>query len=216
MQISFLLLACGCGLTAGTSLWPSPASVTFSDGVFALPPSFNFTSDTPTPILSRAFARYLAILGIRIEPLSPTAAAVVGTIASLAVTLQTVDEALAFNTSEAYELRVAAGGATLTADTVFGALRGLETFSQLTEFSTHAGGAVTRAAVVRDAPRFRHRGALVDTSRHFVGVPTLLSFLDAMAYNKLNVFHWHIVECVWRARTPPKPWPSHATALRPR
>ena len=195
-------LACVCGLTAATSLWPSPASVTLSDGVVALSPSFTFTSDTPTPILSRAFTRYLAILAIRIEPLSPTAAAVVGTLSSLAVTLQTVDESLAFNTSEAYVLRVAAGGATLTADTVFGALRGLETFTQLAEFSAHAGGAVARAAVVRDAPRFRHRGALVDTSRHFVGVPTLLSFLDAMAYNKLNVFHWHIVECVWRARAP--------------
>ena len=197
MSRSFLLLgvlACGCGLTAATSLWPSPASVTFSDGVVTLAPSFAFSTTTPTPILSRAFTRYLAILAIRIEPLSPTAAAIVGTISTLAVTLQTADESLAFNTSEAYVLRVAAGGATLTADTVFGALRGLETFSQLAEFSAHAGGAVARVAVVRDAPRFRHRGALVDTSRHFVGVPTLLSFLDAMAYNKLNVFHWHIVE----------------------
>ena len=191
---SFLLFAWCCGLSGGTSLWPLPASVSFDDGVVALAPSITFTSGTPTPILSRAFTRYLAILAIRIAPLSPTAASVVGTISSLAVTLQTADEALAFNTSEAYVLRVAAGGATLTADTVFGALRGLETFSQLAEFSAAAGGAVARAAVVRDAPRFRHRGALVDTSRHFVGVPTLFSFLDAMAYTKLNVFHWHIVD----------------------
>jgi hexosaminidase len=148
-----------------------------------------------TPILSRAFTRYLAILAIRIPPLSPTALNVSGTISSLSVLLRSTSEDLGFNTSEAYELRVSSAGATLTADTVFGGLRGLETFSQLAEFAPAAGGSVSvRAGVITDAPRFQHRGALVDTARHFVGVPTLFAFLDAMAYNKLNVLHWHIVD----------------------
>jgi hexosaminidase len=36
------------------------------------------------------------------------------------------------------------------------------------------------------------QGLLLDTANHFLSVPTVLDIVGEMAYNRLNVLHWHI------------------------
>uniref|UniRef100_A0A1I7XLQ8 beta-N-acetylhexosaminidase n=1 Tax=Heterorhabditis bacteriophora TaxID=37862 RepID=A0A1I7XLQ8_HETBA len=81
----------------------------------------------------------------------------------------------------------------LAANEVWGALRGLETFSQLV-FILNKNKFRIRTANVVDSPRFPHRGVMVDSSRHFLPVGVLLQNLDIMAQNKMNVLHWHLVD----------------------
>lgn len=48
--------------------------------------------------------------------------------------------------------------------------------------------------VIEDAPRFRWRGVHLDVGRYLYAVEDIERLLDAMAFYKFNVFHWHLTE----------------------
>ena len=94
------------------------------------------------------------------------------------------------NEDESYTLTVTPDHAKLTALTDVGAMHGMETLLQLA--SNVRGACVLPAITIRDAPRFRWRGFMLDVSRHFEPLPVIERELDGMAVAKLNVFHWHL------------------------
>jgi hypothetical protein len=83
------------------------------------------------------------------------------------------------------------GAATVEANSVWGLLRGLETFSQLvfideqdfvsgidTDLAKATSHDVKQVRInehvdISDSPRFRHRGIMLDSSRHFLSIPIL-------------------------------------------
>ncbi|CAF1661930.1 unnamed protein product, partial [Adineta ricciae] len=95
---------------------------------------------------------------------------------------------------QSYNITIEDSYGKIIAENVWGALNGLETFSQLL-FITKDNYLATNASIsIHDWPRFPYRGVLLDTARHFLPVPILKQHLDTMAYNKFNVFHWHITD----------------------
>ena len=50
--------------------------------------------------------------------------------------------------------------------------------------------------VIEDKPRYQFRATMIDTSRHYYPVEVILQHVDAMAYSKFNVLHWHIVDSI--------------------
>ncbi len=45
-----------------------------------------------------------------------------------------------------------------------------------------------------DSPRFRWRGVMLDSARHFQEPAEIERFIDGMATTKLNVLHWHLTD----------------------
>ncbi|XP_054612823.1 beta-hexosaminidase subunit beta isoform X3 [Dunckerocampus dactyliophorus] len=79
---------------------------------------------------------------------------------------------------ESYQLFVDQPFAVLKAPKVWGALHGLETFSQLV-YEDEFGAKNVNLTSISDFPRFAHRGILLDTSRHFLPVKVILANLGA-------------------------------------
>eukprot|EP00039_Didymoeca_costata_P008632 m.114452 g.114452 ORF g.114452 m.114452 type:complete len:1152 (-) comp14167_c0_seq1:6-3461(-) len=98
------------------------------------------------------------------------------------------------NSKENYTLTIDWKHSLLTAPSIWGVQYGLETFSQLIRVNGSLM-TISRAPItIRDAPQYPWRGFMLDTSNHFIPVDAIKRTLDAMAYNRMNVFHWHIVD----------------------
>ncbi len=197
MHFRFLLVAAllarGAALQAQTTpaLMPMPSHLELTDGQLRLDSAVTasapgFSDDR----LQRGIIRALGHLGERIgQPVAGTvrpsgAATLVVRVTGAGEAVQSPDE------NESYALEIRATGALLTAPTVVGALRGLETLKQLV--ISDSLGFYLPAVTIRDQPRFRWRGINVDASRHFMPPEVILRTLDGMAMVKLNVLHWHL------------------------
>lgn len=116
------------------------------------------------------------------------------------VVIHSSNHELHYDVDESYNISVPAAGkpsyAHIEANTVYGALHGLQTFSQLCNynFKTRLIEVASVPWSIFDEPRFPYRGLLIDTSRHYLPLLVIKNVIDSMTYAKLNVLHWHIVD----------------------
>ena len=144
-----------------------------------------------------------------VEPRSTAAATT--TLSSLTVHVNgSGDPPLSIDADESYALTITPTTATLEAKTQWGAIRGLESFAQTvyclpsaaaSALAAQSSGAASCVYSIRnlpltmnDSPRFKWRGVMIDTARHFIGVPSLKRVIDGMSMNKMNMLHWHATD----------------------
>ncbi|PVU98631.1 hypothetical protein BB559_001418 [Furculomyces boomerangus] len=182
-------------------IWPMPTNFTsgnqnliFKDSCLSVTVTGN-----ESDILTRAIGRYSNL--IQKESFTPPTEYNAGPIDSsgsvkdLTINVATNSTDLNLETDESYTLTVGAdGSAVLKSQTVYGAIRGLESFSQL--FTVNNGNKYIRNVPISisDAPFFNHRGLMLDTARNFYPVDVLKRTLNGLSYTKINVLHWHIVD----------------------
>ncbi|TGZ50600.1 Beta-hexosaminidase subunit beta [Temnothorax longispinosus] len=195
-------------------LWPLPKTRIVKEDFYLLRPSnfdFRVIGDT-CDIVTEAIERYTRIIlteariarlvtegqprtSVRDDPHFK------GTLEALSIRLLQPCEQngehwphLYMNETYKLDINETSSVAVLWAESVWGILRGFETFSQILAPSGDGPSLKVKCQTILDGPKLPHRGLLLDTSRHYLPLSDILLTLDAMSYNKLNVLHWHIVD----------------------
>ncbi|KAF7116107.1 hypothetical protein RHSIM_RhsimUnG0038300 [Rhododendron simsii] len=199
------------------NIWPMPHSVSYGHQVLYMSKDFELRTEgskypDASGILKDGFSRFLYVIcasHVVDGNISDSQQSLV--LQGINVLISSADDELQYGIDESYKLSIASSGDPvyahlevsfqllhfrwftqshnyiLQAQTVYGALHGLQTFSQLCQFNFH-----TRLIEVRqtpwdisDQPRFPYRGLLIDTSRHYLPLPIIKKVVDSMTYTKL-------------------------------
>src|SRR5471030_300565 len=170
--------------------WPQQVEVTSPAGKFVLTDALQIqvSGDQLMPEVNRWRERLARQTGWYLLPQAQENAG--GQAAVNIIIKQKVAEQPEPDSDESYQLTVTPQGATLTANTRFGAMRGMETLLQLVQ--NDGENTFIPLVSIHDQPRFAWRGVLLDSARHFLPVPDIKRQLDCMAAAKLNVLHWHL------------------------
>ena len=91
---------------------------------------------------------------------------------------------------EGYELSITKGGVTIRCSDDAGAFYAKMTLAQLRS----PGKDAIPCVEIKDAPKFKWRGVLLDTARHFLGKTAILRVIDEMSWYKLNVLQIHFTD----------------------
>ncbi|XP_031267346.1 beta-hexosaminidase 2-like [Pistacia vera] len=194
--LTFILYQSSCS-SCPINVWPKPRSFSWPNPqANPLSPSFQIISPSHF-YLSKAISHYLNLINtehhaplvrpsVNFSSSSPPLQALHITVYDLVTPLQ-------HGVNETYTLTIPSSGGTasLAAQTAWGAIWGLETFSQLVWGSPSR---VAAGVFMLDKPLFPHRGLVLDTSRNYYGVEDIKRTIMAMGANKMNVFHWHITD----------------------
>ncbi|KZV67223.1 glycoside hydrolase family 20 protein [Peniophora sp. CONT] len=206
-------------VSSARGLWPQPQSMFSGTSVLTLAPDFKILLSMPNAPkdLIDAVARTTNHLRTdKLERLvvgrasadasllSTNATTLPHLIVSLAPSAPTVQSITTearkplHERAEAYHLVVPGdgSGATLTANSSLGLLRGLTTFEQLWYYggSGNPNTTYTLSAPIEimDSPAYPYRGLMLDTARNYIPVSNLKRLFDQMSGVKLSMFHWHI------------------------
>ena len=181
--------------------WPQPRQFISGDAIITAERfQYKFVNGIGCTTLTKAFERYNQLMFF--EDVASLSHKNVSQMRVQVVNVKVVNVAEDYpqlDTNESYELIISSDADTpvlIKAETIYGVLHALESLSQLVVFDYDNDEYRIYSVPIHivDKPRYPHRGLLVDTGRHYLPIANLERVIDSMAYAKLNVLHWHIVD----------------------
>ncbi len=103
-------------------------------------------------------------------------------------------------TTEAYYLNITTDNIIIKANGNAGFIYGLESIRQLLPTAIESKEIISNEKwiipniSIRDKPRFKWRGLMLDLSRHFFDKEYIKEIIDGLAMHKINVLHLHLVD----------------------
>ncbi|HEY1874803.1 MAG TPA: beta-N-acetylhexosaminidase, partial [Steroidobacteraceae bacterium] len=187
--------------TAEASVIPIPASIT--------PRAGSFIVRAGTPIYSSADAEAARIAGYFVALVQTShsitlavrhlPAAVSGRLAPAATLPQQaivfrLDPQTPGTSAESYQIDVSAERVLVSARDHHGLFYGAVTLWELCSGPARGGDIALASTLITDTPRFRWRGLMLDSARHFQSPQFVMRYIDWMALHKLNVLGWHLTD----------------------
>ena len=182
-------------------LWPMPINVSVGTIPLIVSSSLTFSTTSPCIELTSAFSRLtLDVFSHGVFDGNEISTRMnAGIVTNLVIKVTNITVKLDLGIDESYNLQIPSDGSDiiLSSNTIFGALHGLQTLSQLIRFDFDALAYWIDAApvLISDAPKFAWRGVMVDPARQYLPLGTLRSIVDSLAMAKLNTLHVHILDC---------------------
>jgi len=179
--------------SASIAIVPRPESLTVGRGRFVINANTVIYTDAASADIARRFAAsLLPATGLAI-PVRVGAAPATGIVIQRSRGLTRLG-------NEGYELSVTARRVSVRAKERAGVFYGLQTIRQLLppqvfrEAKVDSVAWAIPAVRIVDRPRFAWRGAHLDVGRHFMPKEFVKKYIDLIALQKMNTFHWHLTE----------------------
>jgi hexosaminidase len=179
--------------SASIAIIPRPESLTVGRGRFVINANTVIYTDAASADVARRFAAsLLPATGLSI-PVRVGAAPSTGIVLERNPRLTRLGD-------EGYELSVTGRRISIRAKERAGVFYGLQTVRQLLppevfrEAKVDSVAWAIPAVRIVDRPRFAWRGAHLDVGRHFMPKEFVKKYIDLIALQKMNTFHWHLTE----------------------
>ena len=197
LGVFLLVLAVGCGEESKTiftendiNIVPKPLEMKLNQG------AFRFTKDTKL-VAANDQTQVFEVLQNKFVSAAGWNLGVVNTAPSSNFVQLSTDVSLP---EEAYNLKVTENQVIIYASGHNGFLYGLETIRQLLPVSIESKNVVSNMnwdipnVEIKDSPRFKWRGFMLDVSRHFFDKDYVMETIDQLAFLKMNTLHLHLVD----------------------
>ncbi|OGV69662.1 MAG: hypothetical protein A2283_21885 [Lentisphaerae bacterium RIFOXYA12_FULL_48_11] len=181
---------------------PKPQEIQQGDGMFTLTEKtviFVRPSTSEMKAIGQYLADFLApATGLKLKVKSPWLSKLSGIVLEIDPSRKALGD-------EGYVLTCTQKGVTITAAKPAGIFYGIQTLRQLLPVQVESRQQVegvewtVPCVSIKDQPRFRWRGMLLDPARHFLSKEFLFKYIDIMAMHKLNRLHLHLTDSQgWR------------------
>lgn len=197
LGVFLLVLAVGCGEESKTiftendiNIVPKPLEMKLNQG------AYRFTKDTKL-VAANDQTQVFEVLQNKFVSAAGWNLGVVNTAPSSNFVQLSTDVSLP---EEAYNLKVTENQVIIYASGHNGFLYGLETIRQLLPVAIESKNVVSNMnwdipnVEIKDSPRFKWRGFMLDVSRHFFDKDYVMETIDQLALLKMNTLHLHLVD----------------------
>ncbi|MDI9357549.1 MAG: beta-N-acetylhexosaminidase [Phycisphaerales bacterium] len=197
MNKALLIFFCSiffCATAKSFAIFPTPKEIKHQSGFFVLQASSAIIAHQPGEIENALYLDdYLSShcqLRLKILPATNTT--------SIELQLIDTNESTSLNRKESYECVVTPQKVILKATTKVGLFYAIQSFIQMLPnraVDMKVKDSITIPCLtIYDYPDVAYRGMHLDVSRHFFNVSEIEKYIDLLALNKMNYFHWHLTD----------------------